>query len=820
MRSEQIHAVARQSIYSCLNTVVLQGAAILALPPKDYGVFSLFYLAFALASSVTYSAVSDAWARSPRDGDSLQSWPRYCTALSAVAAASLVIVVVVGCIAGMPGIALLLGGAVSLSTYRLGARYYSAALGRLKKVGAADIVGAIVMIPLFLALKPVLPKLEALSAAWLVSATVSATMSERPRFDFRFGLGGWIRTHKSSIRTLLIDSSLMDLGSIGVPLLLAPLLGVTKFGVYRGVSSAAMPVRIVLNPMRPNLARVDVRQFARTRILLSTVMVGLLVAAGCSLVLRVMRSQEWLTTSVLHELGNYSVPVGLFVGSNIVGMFYYLVARSHLNARRILLYRGAQLISAVALPIAGFVAGDLMGAIWGYTLAGLINGAVVMFLVRAEGKQRDSATSLSIGAPELSHPRTWPWTEARRIRNILDRYLAVGTNAIQRLRGQDRVSSDTRTVSLLLPASHGSMGDDAMRAGVAAGVEAIGVPIKIWAPGAIREWPSDTRIGSIHSLGPLRVGQSGLLTRDACRVFSDSAVIVIGADTISGDYLHGDLAYRVAVLRHAVRSGNRALLVNFSFAENPTMTALHLLRSLPREVELWARDDISRERAARMLSREVLVAPDVAALAEVIATDRARALTTRLENPGYIGFSPNAHLETLGWFSRRALVSFWVNLSLQFLDDYEVVLLPHDIRRRPGDTGLAEEICRGILLESGRKAAVFVPGSAGEAKYVLGSAKGVVSGRLHACVGALASGVPTVGLEYLGKFVGQFKWFGETGRVLPLESSVDVEAAANALRTLMALRSVSGVNSISIDSIGWLRLSPIPAAPFARTSIS
>lgn len=396
---------------------------------------------------------------------------------------------------------------------------------------------------------------------------------------------------------------------------------------------------------------------------------------------------------------------------------------------------------------------------------------------------------------------------ARKARNFLDGRLAVASNATRRLRevkGIER-SNVSKSTNVLLAASHGSLGDDALRAGSAAAAACNDERIKFWAPGSVAKWPRDPLAGRVNAVDSLRFGGTGLLSKRGQLEFARADLFVIGADTVSGDYLHGYLALQVAALSQSARAGNRAALVNFSITPTPSRIALRLLRSLPTEVELWARDELSQERAQRLLNRVVGVAPDIGALAPKITSGRVRELTTAI-GP-YICLAPNAHFETLGWFSRDELINFWAHMATEFLNEFEIVLLPHDLRARPGDVALCREIATVISSGHGHSVTVFTPGSAGEAKAVLGNAVGVISGRMHACIGALMSGIPTVGLEYLGKFSGQFKWFGPLGRVFPLEQSVEVDPTAAALRELIAIRETSenlSVPHVVPESITWI----------------
>lgn len=383
---------ARQSIYSAINTSTVQVIAILSLTPSDYGAFSLYYLAFAIASSVTYSAVAEAWIRSGRDGRELLPWVQYCTTLLAVAGLALILVAVAGVLAGAPALGISFGLAICLTTYRLGARYYSVAVSHFRYVGPADLIGAIVMVIGFWALQEVTAALTALSLAWVGSSLVSVLLSERPRIDLHFGPRHWVRAHRASIGILFLDSALSDIGTIGVPLLLAPLLGPAKFGVYRAVSSAALPVRLMLDPIRPILGGLSVGVFARARTVLVALLGATAIGAAAFLTLAALESAPLLASSVLNALSEYALPVGIFVGGNFLGMLYYLVGRAHFSAKRLLLYRIVETVGAVIFPVVGYVWSDLTGAIWGYVLVSIVNATFAVGLVGSEDRATKNYT--------------------------------------------------------------------------------------------------------------------------------------------------------------------------------------------------------------------------------------------------------------------------------------------------------------------------------------------------------------------------------------------------------------------------------------------
>jgi polysaccharide pyruvyl transferase WcaK-like protein len=399
---------------------------------------------------------------------------------------------------------------------------------------------------------------------------------------------------------------------------------------------------------------------------------------------------------------------------------------------------------------------------------------------------------------------------ARKVRAEMDRSLSIIASAVHERRELSPVNTESdggAATNVILPASFGSMGDDALRAGTLAGAIALDRKVRLWVPGSVDNWPHEPlQPGVITSVDALRIGDTGFLNGPARRTFGDSDTVVVGADTMGGNYLHGFLAYRVSALREAARRGRHSKLVNFSMGSRPTRTALNLLRSLPQEVELWARDEGSRARTADFLNREVQLAPDIGALAKPTPSEEATRIMTRHESRPFVTLVPNAHFETLGWYTHEELVRFWAELAASLMPQFQIVILPHDVRPRPGDIAMSHEIAKRVTELTQSSVSVFVPKSAGEAKYLLRQSAGVISARMHACVGALSSGVPCVGIEYLNKFVGQFTWFGSLGEVVPLESSISSESVTSIFHDLLAdnPRDTNWSNPITPTAIGWL----------------
>ncbi|ROR95734.1 hypothetical protein EDD28_0296 [Salana multivorans] len=364
------------ALYSALTPVV----ALLVLAPTEYGQFSVVYLVAAFGISTQFSLVSEAWLR---DGglldDTRGAADRYlgaatsCAILFGVAGAVATLVVL-----GPSPFHLVSGFlAVAFTTYRMSTRYAAVARGQHRRAVASDLVATGVFVAVLVG---AWGSDHLIWTAWAASSVGAGIVLAVPRIPAGCGLVAWVREKRRHIGVLLADSALLDLGSIGVPLILAGLMPAASFGVYRAVSSAAMPAGLLLEPMRPTLAHLGPRGLFTVRVL-----AGLAAAAAaCALavwgVLELVLPAIGRPAGTLSALVPYALPTALFVGSFLVGQVAYIVARGTTGWRGLMTGRVGQTVAAIVLPIAGFALGGLGGAIWGF-VASAGAAAVIWILV-------------------------------------------------------------------------------------------------------------------------------------------------------------------------------------------------------------------------------------------------------------------------------------------------------------------------------------------------------------------------------------------------------------------------------------------------------
>lgn len=365
-------SAASGGIYSTLTPIL----ALLLLAPKAYGVFSVVYLVFAFGVSLQYSIISEAWARARRMQTEGNSWTDYSSALSALS-------VVVGAVALVAALVIpelnsngwALAGAVLFALYRNGVRYYSVAEGQVIRALVSDLAGIVAFTIALIALRDA-SHLLVVSVAWLAAGLVSSLVLSRPRLRWGFGLVRWSCVHVAEIRPLLLDSITMDLGAIGTPFLLAGFMGATRFGIYRAVSNVALPVRLLIDPLRPALGRVRPQQFFVRSVTVLIASGAIALAAACYFALTLVVPHLGFRLGTLSSLVDYAPASSVFVIGSLLGTVYYIACRTNSSQRGILTGRIVQTIVVVIMPIVGYAFFDLSGAIWGFAISSVVSAGV------------------------------------------------------------------------------------------------------------------------------------------------------------------------------------------------------------------------------------------------------------------------------------------------------------------------------------------------------------------------------------------------------------------------------------------------------------
>lgn len=364
-----MHKHALATLSNAFATLAPQLVALVLLDPQHFGRFSVAYLIYAFGVSLTLSIVAEPWHLRSLDGRT-QDWGSFALIGGCIAvltgAASFGGALLIGDPAPLAGI---VSGAVAIAVWRSGARYYLVQQKAVTRANVFDLLFVSVFVVVLVAgVLSGVDRLFGIYLAWGVGGVLS--LVALPRLArARLSPVGWVREYAAEIRRLLSDSLLMDVGAIFIPMLLAPVLGTVAFGTYRALSNMAAPVRLVLNPLRPQImARRDASKAASARLFRIVLVGGLLLSAGAAGVLLLIEALN-LHIGVLNSLAPFALAVAATVFCNFIGHYSYIRARGRFSAKALLSSRIAQTVLVSVLPIVGVLVGGLAGAIIGSTVA-------------------------------------------------------------------------------------------------------------------------------------------------------------------------------------------------------------------------------------------------------------------------------------------------------------------------------------------------------------------------------------------------------------------------------------------------------------------
>ena len=328
----------------------------------------MVYLVYAAGSSAVYSVIADAWTRAWQARGRRSDWRHYSSALVVFSLGFGVAAIPVGLLAGLGvGDALLSAVAVTALVFRTGSRYYEARIGEWRLVIQGDVANlALAGASLALTLRLDWDPVTIVLAVWAVGSVAGLVVSKRMVWVSSRPLRRWCVLHRREIRSLLADSFLLDVGAVGTPYAVAPLLGLANFGVYRAVSNVATPVQLILNPLRPLLAGTSKPRLLSLRVLAPMALLLTMAGMACYVILMWIPSLP-VRLGVLSDLSQVAIPASLFVPANGLSFYLYLVARTYADPRRLFQARMTQTALAILCPVMSALGGGLQGAVWGFS---------------------------------------------------------------------------------------------------------------------------------------------------------------------------------------------------------------------------------------------------------------------------------------------------------------------------------------------------------------------------------------------------------------------------------------------------------------------
>lgn len=364
-----------------------QLTALVLLTPESFGRFSLTYLLYAFGASLALSIIMEPW-----HFHSLKNETAKTTAYlgaSAVLSTGITVIAFVGAIIVDLGIveACIAAAASGAAVLKATIRYINLQKKRFSAVIFSDIsfvscFALICSLLIFLGA----PSDTSIYAGWLLAASTTVFFTP-PLAGHLLSPRQWGTIHKAEIRRLLPESLLMDAGAILTPMLLAPILGISNFGVYRAVSNVTAPVRLILNPLRPVISEYSDNRLAPGQRLWWMVVTFSVFLGGCCLLIFTMISFYGLEVGVITSLLPAKIPVSIVVAGSFLTHFSYIRARSTFNASHLLTGRIIETIIVTVLPITAVFVGGLWLAIWGLALSSCLSALTWTVLHITSGRK-------------------------------------------------------------------------------------------------------------------------------------------------------------------------------------------------------------------------------------------------------------------------------------------------------------------------------------------------------------------------------------------------------------------------------------------------
>lgn len=363
---------------NALATMVPQVVALLVLAPVEYATFSLVFVALGLTLSAQLSLVIDPWLRDGAPSHVLPAGPLLWASVF-LAVAGAMVPLVLGFV-DLSGAVLTAAGVLAFQL-RNGLRLIQVAGNHWHRATVSDLLvllgfgagmvlmwdsptWAVVWVPLTLgSLLALLPGLTSLS----------------PRGQSSWD---WFNQRRRAIAGLWAESSALDVGVALPALALAELMAAHQFAVVRAATSALLPVRLVLAPLRSWIALQEPAVALGRRSVLGSLLGGGLIGACIWGGLATVDRLAIAPGSVLPALTPYAPMIALMATFQFMSNCVYISARASVAPRVLFKARVLDTLIQVVSVLGGFAIAQLDGAVTGYVVLSVASYALWLMVIR------------------------------------------------------------------------------------------------------------------------------------------------------------------------------------------------------------------------------------------------------------------------------------------------------------------------------------------------------------------------------------------------------------------------------------------------------
>ena len=287
---------------------------------------------------------------------------------------------------------------------------------------------------------------------------------------------------------------------------------------------------------------------------------------------------------------------------------------------------------------------------------------------------------------------------------------------------------------------------------------------------------------------------------------SCSAVLIVGADIMDGKYGDRTSVLRWNLARWLASKSVATSLFSMSWNAQPTPAALIAAKAASKAgVKIFARDEISLGR----LRNDGLIA-EFASDVSFLRRDQVEPDSVVVAH--FAKSTKKVLVNVSDWVTDNHEMFEGLVESLKSLpSDYELIYIPMVHYGANTDTAACEKLSNSVpgwILPK-------LPTPA-ELRWMAARSEFSISARMHCCLIGFAVGLPSIGLEYQGKFKGAFQTFGmERLAILPEEFATTFPAA------FAEVRSSSGeLRALITSKIAEIAISSQAPIDYAKSTMN
>ncbi len=310
----------------------------------------------------------------------------------------------------------------------------------------------------------------------------------------------------------------------------------------------------------------------------------------------------------------------------------------------------------------------------------------------------------------------------------------------------------------------GSLGDAAMMTSVINAIKANSPSTQVCIAGYKEENIDMPGVGPMRVIGVFNKTHG--ITNFHRALLEARGVVILGADIMDGHYDPGFVCQLIAFANHASRCNVPVSILGFSFNKAPHPSVLHAFSTLKKNIAVFIRCELSRQRFSQMTKCQSDLVADVAFLLR--PSHPGDAVLTwirqqREKNSWVVGLNINFH--AFGRLANNNIDQFvekFIDYLPAIIDQRPIsyLFIPHDFKKKSGDVTLAEKFTAKYATTFADRAWCFKTNNPSEVKGLMSHLDCLLTGRMHLAIAALGAGTPTVGIDYQDKFEGLFMHFG------------------------------------------------------------